>query len=175
MRLSVRKVVVPGDVLDKKVEGRSPYIIEEDGVYRATVIGALDEKESKATFSPLEGVYIPRPGDIVIGIISSIGVTNWFVDINSPYTAVLNVQDFLGRPFNPSTDDLSRILSIGDYVKARVAAFDRSRSPLLTVQGEGLGRIVDGKVIEVKPTRIPRVIGKKRSMINMLTDRKSVV
>ena len=170
MRLSVRKVVVPGDVLGEKVEGRSPYIIEEDGVYRATVIGALDERESKATFSPLEGVYIPRPGDIVIGIISSIGVTNWFVDINSPYTAVLNVQDFLGRPFNPSTDDLSRILSIGDYVKARVAAFDRSRSPLLTVQGEGLGRIVDGKVIEVKPTRIPRVIGKKRSMINMLTE-----
>ena len=168
--MSARKIIVPGEVLGEHVEGKYPYILEDEGVKRATVIGALDEKEDKATFSPLEGVYIPKPGDVVIGIISGVGVTNWFVDINSPYTAILNVQDFLGRPYNPATDDLSRILAIGDYIKAKIAAFDRSRSPLLTVQEEGLGRIVEGKVIEVKPTRIPRIIGRKRSMINMLAE-----
>jgi len=166
----LRRILVPGEVVEGSVEAEVPYVVEESGVKRATVIGVLDEKESKTVFTPLEGVYVPEPGDLVIGLVVGIGVTNWFVDINSPYTAVLNVQDFLGRPYNPSTDDLSRILAVGDYILAKVAAFDRTRNPLLTVQGEGLGKISEGRVVEVKPTRVPRIIGRKGSMINMLME-----
>ncbi len=168
--MSFRKVVVPGEPLDAEIEGDPRYIYEEGGVKRAAVIGVIDVKDSKKVFAPLEGAYIPRPGDVVIGIVTSVGVTNWVVDINSPYTAIINIQDVLGRPYNPLTDDLNRILSVGDYIIAKVAAFDRTRSPLLTIQGEGLGKIREGKVVEVKPTRVPRIIGRKGSMINMLME-----
>jgi exosome complex component RRP4 len=168
--MSFRKVVLPGEPLDDDVEGDPRYLIIEEGAKRATVIGVIDVKDSKKVFTPLEGAYIPKPGDLVIGIVTGIGVTNWLIDINSPYTAILNIQDVLGRPYNPATDDLNRILSIGDYVIAKVVAFDRTRNPLVTIQGEGLGKIVDGKVVEVKPTRIPRLIGKKGSMINMIME-----
>jgi len=167
---SQRRLVLPGDKLNPGIEAREPYIYRaSDGSVRAAVPGLVDVRGGKEVFIPLEGVYIPKPGDIIIGLVSGVGVTNWFIDINSPYTAILNVQDFLGRPFNPATDELSRYLSVGDYIKAKVAAFDRTRSPLLTVQGQGLGKITEGKIVEVSPARIPRVIGRKGSMLEVLT------
>jgi len=169
--MSYRKVVVPGEPLEPDTEGDPRYIVvDEGGTKRAAVIGVIDVRDSKKYFSPLEGAYIPKTGDIVIGIVTNVGITNWLVDINSPYTAVLNVQDVLGRSYNPVTDDLNRILSVGDFVLAKVVAFDRTRNPLLSVQEKGLGRITEGKVIEVKPTRVPRIIGKKGSMINMIME-----
>ncbi|MEB3816497.1 MAG: exosome complex RNA-binding protein Rrp4 [Desulfurococcales archaeon] len=165
-----RRLVLPGEILGSNVDAKEPYVYrDEQGSVRAAVAGLLDKRDEREVFIPLEGVYIPKPGDIVIGLISGVGVTNWFVDINSPYTAVLNVQDLLGRPFNPQLDELSRYLNVGDYIKAKVVAFDRTRNPLLSVQGQGLGRIVEGKVIEISPTRIPRVIGRKGSMLEVLT------
>ncbi len=170
MKAGDRLIVVPGDLLPKDTVGPEQYLVETDSGKMPLVVGLLDMRGDKPSFIPLKGTYMPRKGDIVIGLIVSQGVMNWFVDIKAPYNAVLNVQDFLGRPFNPMTDDMSRMLQIGDYIKARIEAFDRSRSPVLSVNDEGLGRIVEGKVIEVSPTRIPRIIGKKKSMLEMLTE-----
>ena len=165
-----RVIVVPGDKLPDEIEVKEPYIVELNGYKVATVMGILDMHGEKPNFIPLQSVYIPKPGDVVIGMIQSIGVMNWQVDINSPYVAVLNAQDFLGRPYNPLTDDLTQYLNVGDYVKAKIVAFDRSRSPVLTVQDKGLGKITEGKIIEIQAAKVPRVIGKKRSMINMLQE-----
>ncbi|MCE4599570.1 MAG: exosome complex RNA-binding protein Rrp4 [Desulfurococcales archaeon] len=165
-----RVIVVPGEILPKDTVGSEQYLIEADSGKMPVVVGLLDMRGDKPSFIPLKGTYIPKRGDIVIGLIVSQGVMNWFVDIKSPYNAVLNVSDFLGRPFNPMTDDMSKMLQIGDYIKAKVEAFDRSRSPVLSVQEEGLGRIVEGKVIDVDPTRIPRIVGKKKSMLSMLIE-----
>ncbi|MEM4769527.1 MAG: KH domain-containing protein, partial [Desulfurococcaceae archaeon] len=41
--------------------------------------------------------------------------------------------------------------------------------PVLTVKGKGLGKIVDGFVIDIKPSKVARVIGRKGSMFNVLT------
>jgi len=165
-----RVIVAPGDEVPRETIAKEPYVIEVGGRKVATVIGLLDFRGDKPSFIPLQYVYVPKPGDIVIGLIASVGVMNWFVDINSPYTAVLTAQDFLGRPYNPVTDDLTRYLKVGDYIKAKVVAFDRTRNPLLTVADEGLGRIVEGKIIEVQPAKVPRVIGKKKSMLTMLQE-----
>jgi len=166
----VRRIVVPGDILPPDTGGPEEYIIEYQGSKMPALIGILDKRDDKHVFIPLQGAYIPRKGAIVIGLVVSQGVVNWFIDINSPYQAILTVQDFLGRPYNPLTDDMSRLLKIGDYIKARVEAFDRNRNPTLSVQGEDLGRIIEGKIVEVAPSRIPRIIGKKHSMVNMIME-----
>jgi exosome complex component RRP4 len=51
---------------------------------------------------------------------------------------------------------------------AKIVAYDRTRDPLLTVLERGLGKITRGQIIEIMPTKIPRVIGKQGSMISML-------
>ena len=166
-----KRIVVPGDRLPPNVtvrEREHEYVYEINGVKYAAVVGLLDERGEKPVFIPLQSIYVPKPGDIVIGLVVSVGIMNWSVDINSPYTAILTAQDYLGRPYNPQIDDLSSYLPVGTYIKAKVVAFDRSRNPLLTVNGEGLGRISEGKIVEIDPAKVPRVIGKKGSMLEML-------
>jgi len=170
-----RQVVVPGDLLaeDDGVIIETPAYIERIGkkLY-ARVIGlaniSTEEKKVKIGIIPLEGVYMPKTGDIVIGVVKDIGITHWEVDIRAPYHAILTVQEVLEHPFNPATDSLRRYLDVGDYIIAKIVAFDRTRDPLLSIKGKGLGRVVEGAIVEIKPSRVPRVIGKKASMINML-------
>lgn len=47
-------------------------------------------------------------------------------------------------------------------------AFDRTRDPLLTIKGPGLGKVSTGRVVEIAAAKIPRLIGRKGSMISML-------
>jgi exosome complex component RRP4 len=39
---------------------------------------------------------------------------------------------------------------------------------MLSIRDEGLGRITRGRIVEITPSKIPRLIGKKGSMISML-------
>jgi exosome complex component RRP4 len=57
---------------------------------------------------------------------------------------------------------------VGDLIIAKVVAYDRTRDPLLTVREPGLGKIMRGQLIEVTPTKIPRVIGRQGSMVGMI-------
>ncbi len=174
MKMAEKEIVVPGDKLPPDTIARDPaYVYEVNGEKIAAVIGILDKRGEKPVYIPLQTIYVPKPGDIVIGLITSVAIVNWYVDINSPYIAVLSASEFLGRPPNPQQDELSKYLQVGDYIKARVVAFDRARNPILSLRGdkgEELGKITKGKIIEIDPARVPRVIGKKGSMLEMLKE-----
>jgi exosome complex component RRP4 len=111
---------------------------------------------------------MPRTGDIIIGTITEVGFNGWTVDINSPYIALLRASDVLSRPFKPQKDDLPQVLDAGDLVVAKVVSYDRTHDPQLTVAEPGLGKITRGQIIKITPTKIPRVIGRKGSMISMI-------
>ncbi|HID18510.1 TPA: hypothetical protein EYP27_03105 [Candidatus Bathyarchaeota archaeon] len=59
-------------------------------------------------------------------------------------------------------------MAIGDIIVAKVVAFDRTRDPAITVKERGLGKVEGGVIIDLTPTKVPRLIGKKGSMINMV-------
>ncbi len=174
IHVSPRSIVVPGDLIAEgdDVEAESLFIERRGKKFYTTITGLVSIEQVddmyKINIIPLEGAYIPRPGDIVIGLVEDIGLTHWEIDISSPYKGILTVQEALDKPFNPVTDSLKRYLDVGDYVVAKVIAFDRARDPLLTIKGKGLGRVTEGSIVEIKPSRVPRVIGKKGSMVNML-------
>ncbi|AEE93716.1 exosome complex RNA-binding protein Rrp4 [Acidianus hospitalis] len=166
-----RSIVVPGDLI---AEGSfqipwSPYIYKLGNKYYSTVIGIVDPKDSTFEIIPLEGShYYPRVGDTVIGLIEDVELYGWIVDIKAPYSAYLPALSLLGRPVNIG-EDLRKYLDIGDYVIARVESFDRTINPVLTVKGKGLGRLNNGKIIDIMPVKVPRVIGKNKSMYELLT------
>ncbi len=58
--------------------------------------------------------------------------------------------------------------SVGEMITAKVAAYDRTRDPLLTISGPGLGKIPKGEIIRISPSRVPRLIGKRGSMIKTI-------
>jgi exosome complex component RRP4 len=57
---------------------------------------------------------------------------------------------------------------VGDLIVAKIIAYDRSHDPQLTVGEPGLGKITRGQILKIIPTKIPRVIGRKGSMISMI-------
>ncbi|MEM3577817.1 MAG: exosome complex RNA-binding protein Rrp4 [Candidatus Bathyarchaeia archaeon] len=163
-----KQLVVPGDLIaeDDYIAGENTYA-EGKRIY-ASRIGLVDYENKKVNVVALRAFYIPKVGDIVIGTVTEIGFNGWTVDINAPYEALLRASDALSRPFRPPKDDLSQVLDIGDLIVAKITAYDRAHNPQLTVAEPGLGKITRGQIIKITPTKIPRVIGRKGSMISMI-------
>jgi exosome complex component RRP4 len=163
-----KQIVTPGDLLAENdyLAGENTY--KEDGKIYATRIGLVDYDNRKVFVVALKAFYVPYVGDLVIGKVIEVSLGVWLLDIKAPYPAVLRASDALNRPFKPQRDELSAIFDVGDLVIAKIVAYDRTRDPLLTVSEPGLGKIKHGQIVEITPTKIPRVIGKKGSMITML-------
>jgi len=163
-----RQLVTPGDILaeGEYLAGDNTY--KDDGRIYAQRLGLAEVKGKRISVVALKGPYIPRIGDLVIGRIVDVTLGGWVVDVNSPYTANLSVSDVVGKPFSPEMISLTKILAIGDIIVAKVVAFDRTRDPAITVKERGLGKVEGGVLIDLTPTKVPRLIGKKGSMINMV-------
>lgn len=163
-----RQLVTPGELLAEGdyIAGENTY--KEDNKIYSQRLGLVDFDDKKVFVVPLRGKYIPKVGDVVIGQISDVSLNGWSVDINSPYKAILSVSDVTGKAFSPKLDSLTKILGIGEIVIGKITAFDRSRDPTLTIKGSGLGRVSDGLIVNLTPTKVPRLIGRKGSMINIL-------
>lgn len=161
-------MVIPGELIAEGdySAGDNTYR-EEDRVY-ASRIGLARYVGKRVDVVALKGCYVPSVGDLVIGKVIDVELNGWLVDINAPYNAYLSASDAFERPFNPRRDELTRMFNIGDLLLAKVLAFDRTRDPVLSIRGPKLGKITHGRVIKITPTKIPRLIGRKGSMINLL-------
>jgi exosome complex component RRP4 len=163
-----RQLVTPGDLIaeGEYVAGENTYK-ENEKIY-ASRLGLVETENKKVSVVALKAFYIPKAEDIVIGTVVEVGFNGWTVDINAPYSAILRAGDVLSRPFRPQKDDLSQVLDMGDLIVAKVASYDRTHDPQLTVGEPGLGKITRGQILRITPTKIPRVIGRKGSMISMI-------
>ena len=163
-----KQLVTPGELLAEGdyLPGENTYV-EQNKIY-ASRIGLVDTDNKKVNVVALRAFYVPKMGDIVIGTVMEVGFNGWTVDIKSPYTALLRASDVLSRPFKPQNDELSAVLNAGDLIVAKIASYDRAHDPQLTVGEPGLGKITRGQILQVTPTKIPRVIGRKGSMISMI-------
>jgi len=163
-----KQIVTPGDLLAENdyVAGDNTY--KENGKIYATRVGLVDYENRRVSVVALKAFYVPFIGDLVIGKVTEVSLGVWLVDIGAPYPGVLRASDALNRPFRPQRDELSSIFDVGDLVIAKIVAYDRTRDPLLTVSDVGLGKIKRGQIVEITPTKIPRVIGRQGSMITML-------
>jgi exosome complex component RRP4 len=114
---------------------------------------------------PLSGRYIPCVGDSVIGKVEDIGPSNWLIDINSPYPAPLHVNEV---PWRVEFGDTARYMNVGDVILAKVLMVDETMRVQVTMKDQGLRKLQGGQIIEIAPTKVPRVIGKSGSMIQMI-------
>ncbi len=163
-----KELVTPGDLLAEGnyVTGDNTYK-EGDKIY-ATRVGLVDYDVRKVYVVALKAFYLPGIADVVIGKVTEVGTGGWLVDINAPYPAMLRAADVLDRQFRRRRTDLPSLFDVGDLIIAKIVACDRTRDPLLTVREPGLGKIMRGQLVEITPTKIPRVIGRKGSMVSMI-------
>lgn len=163
---SSREIVVPGDLLSSSPELKAGMgTFREKGRIYAAQIGIKSIRGNYVNVVPLAGKYLPKAGDMVIGVIVDIGPSNWLVDINCPYPAPLHVNDV---PWRVDFGDTARYLNIGNSILVKVLKVDETKRIQLTLKEQGLRKLTSGRIIEISHSKVPRVIGKSGSMISML-------
>ncbi len=162
-----REVVVPGQLLAEGRYRSSFGTYDEDGKIFSSLVGLAELRGNTVKVVALEGAYIPKEGDLVIGTITLVAGNNWKVDIGGPYGASLHANNALRRPYS---DNIAEYMDMGDVISAEIIAFDRNSGPFLGMKGRGLRVLTDGMVLQVSPAKIPRIIGRRGSMINMIND-----
>ncbi len=166
-----RKQVIPGDVIARGDYRYGSYVEKRGDEYVALRVGLAEVSHEGVKLNPLTGPYLPRPEDQVIGKVVDINGFGWVVDINSCFDGFLPASFVFGREFSPATHDLSSKFRVGDVIGARIESFDRSRDPQLSIRGEGFGKIPRGEIIRISPTKVPRLIGRRGAMINLIGER----
>ncbi len=163
-----RRYVIPGDVITTGPYRPEQNVILEGNRIMSTIIGISEIYDDSVKVIPLTGIYVPKNNDLVIGKIVSHSSLSWAVDINSLYPGMLPASDVFGRNFQASSDDMNSKLKKGDLIVARIGNFDRSRDPLITIGDRELGKIESGELIRISPSKIPRLIGKQGTMIQII-------
>lgn len=163
-----RKVVVPGEII---VSGED--YLPGEGTRRAgqdilaTRFGLGEEVGRVVRVIPIFGAFIPRRNNVVIGRIIDITYNGWLVDIDSAPSAFLSIEEV---PRFINKNEMDQFLAIGDVIAAKIWSV-KSRGIDLVLKGKGLGKLGGGFIFRIIPSRVPRVIGREGSMINLIKDK----
>ena len=162
-----KDLVIPGQILadDEYYSGRGTF--KENGKVCSSLMGLVSLRNKKIRVIPLKSKYVPKKGDVVIGKINDVRFSMWDVDINSPYSGILPAFEVFGR----EKKELNKVYDVGDVLFLRVVDVDEIKKAKLGLKGRGMGKFKGGIIVDIAPTKVPRLIGKKGSMINMIKDK----
>jgi exosome complex component RRP4 len=165
-RSEPKVLVLPGDEIPDR--GLQPGF----GTYRvgkrlfASVMGYATWREPFVRVVPFAGRYVPKPHDVIVGIVQDVQKTFYLLDIDASRWAPLHTS---GTPWEPGPGELDQYLRIGDAVLVAVENLDATGKIGVTMKGEDLGKLTGGTILTISPAKIPRVIGKGGSMIHTIT------
>ncbi len=146
----MQRIVVPGEKLEPKPLRIDEAFIDNGSTY-STIMSIYDDE--KKVLVPLEGLWYPREGETVVGVVQEDKFNVLIVDLDSPYRGLIFAKDVSGD------------LAAGDIIEATVKELDKTKTVIL-----GRPRkLAGGKILYVKPTRIARLLGKANSMIRQIT------
>lgn len=163
-----REIVVPGEVLATGMEFLPSY-----GTYRvgdnilASKLGLVNIDGKVIKLVTLSGRYLPKRGDVIIARVEEIMMAGWRVNTNSAYTAVLPLKD-ASSEFIARGADLTKFFDIGEHIMAKITNVTSQNLVDITMRGPGLRKLHGGRLIEVSPHKVPRIIGKKGSMVTLI-------
>ena len=163
-----RKVVIPGEII---AEGEDllpgEHTEKIDGKVISLRYGLAEEQNSLVKVIPLSGVYSPRKGNVVIGKIENLTNNGWVVDIGSADSAFLSLMEV---PRYVNKDAMEEVFKIDELLIAKIWSMGK-RGIDLSIKSRGYGKIEEGMVFSVNPNKVPRIIGKEGSMINIIKEK----
>ena len=149
---NVKTIVVPGELVtdERKKLGSHTYL--NQGRIYSDCLGIARIEGDTATVVPLEGKYLAQPGDLVVGVLVSEKFAGYTTDINHFYNAFVLKKE------------IQENLKPGTIVSAKVYSVNEMNE----VELEQPRVFYGGDLISVSPVKIPRVIGKNGSMLEVL-------
>lgn len=162
-----REVVIPGEAIAGRGQRPGPGTYEDRGTIVAATLGVRSEVDGVVSVIPIAGQYMPRAGDAVIGRVEDIGPSFWLVDIKAPYPAPLHGTE---TPWDIEFGEAAQHLRIGDTIAAGVLSVDERKRIQLTMRDPPLGKLDGGQLVEISHSKVPRVVGRNGSMIQVIKD-----
>ncbi len=155
---SEKEVVFPGQLLSDngKRSGEGTYVM--NGKVYASQVGIATLRDNKVTVIAFKGAYKPQPGDRVVGIVTDVKPNGYEVMLGRHLTGNLRI---------PNRREVKSLnLHVGDviYVKIRESGLNGVTLDHL----DKLKKINEGILISIHPAKVPRLIGRRGSMINMI-------
>ncbi|MFB6199467.1 MAG: exosome complex RNA-binding protein Rrp4 [Candidatus Nanohaloarchaea archaeon] len=174
-----KDLVTPGDVV---FDGEELYansgVFEQDGKILSKYVGVVEYGGNSVRVVPMSGRYIPEEGDIVIAEISRVSYNNWRADLNSAYDGMLKIDVAVDEYIDLDEDDLTDYYDVGDAIVVEVSSVSEGMDVNLSMEDRRCRKLNGGRIIEIYPSKVPRVIGKKGTMIKQIkkkTDCKIIV
>lgn len=170
LQVKEKDIVVPGEVLAVGID-----FLPSGGTFRendqiiASNVGLVNIDGRVIRVVPLTGKYLPKRDDVVIGKVTDMTFSGWIVNINSAYSAALNSKDATSE-FVARGSDLSRFYDFGDVIVARIVNVTKSNMVDLTMRGPDFKKLKGGKIINITSSKVPRLIGKQGSMVNIIKE-----
>lgn len=164
-----REIVLPGEFLAEqrgRKLGNGVYLEGEKVL--AKVLGIPKVNEYEISVIPLTGVYLPNVGDRVIGIVSEVEISGWLIDINSPYVAFLPLGEAVDEFVDTTRVDISKYFDVNDVIFCRISKVTKDKTIQVSMRDMLSRKLYGGTIIKVIPTKIPRIIGKGGSMIQLI-------
>jgi exosome complex component RRP4 len=167
-----KDLVAPGDIV---FEGEE--INPHSGVYadnrkiKSKYVGVVEYSGSSVRVVPMSGRYIPEEEDVIIGEISSVGYSNWRMELNSPYEAMLKIDVAVDEYIDLDEDDLTDYFDVGDAVVAKITNVTEGFDVNVSMEDKRCRKLRGGRVIEISPSKVPRVIGKKGTMVEQIKNK----
>ena len=163
-----RKVVLPGELLSKEDKKIGTGVVKNDEGLFSTHLGLLDEKNNYLRVIPSAGGYNPKEDDFVIGVVSDTQNTYWRLDIASPYSAILPGREYF-RELRGG-ERLKDLTPVGSTVYVKIKEVTKNKGVFVSMKWRGTKVLNEGLLIEVSPSKIPRIIGKSDSMLSTLNN-----
>ncbi len=165
-----RAIAVPGeDLADGMDYLPGEHTFRDGEKIIAMMVGVVNISGRQIKLTPLSGPYIPKRGDIVIGEVTNVGLGGWRINIGWHFDANLSVKDATSD-FVPRGENLSRYFDYGDYIVCQIINVGGAKVVDLSMNGPGLRKLGVGRIFKVPSSKVPRIIGKQGSMINMIKE-----
>ncbi len=142
------ELIVPGQMISDRPTRQPSTYVEDGKTYSAVV--AIKNVEGKIV--PLQGPYSPVEGDFVVGVVTNVKFAGYEVALHTPYRAFL------------SSRELRDTFELGDIISAEIISVDEVKSMML----DNPRCLRGGMLAEFSPVKIPRLIGKKNSMLELI-------
>ena len=107
----------------------------------------------------------------MIGIIQEVQVSGWIVDINPPWFAYLPLAEAVSEFVDVFRTDLSKYYDVGDMIYGKIQNVTKSMIIQLSLKEPGSKKLLGGVLVKITPSKVPRLIGKGGSMINLIKEK----
>ena len=164
------KIVLPGEIVQKGIDYLAGQGTYRDGEFiMSKYLGILKKQDYSLRVIPLSGEYVPAVDDFVIGEIEFVSFMSWKIYISDAYKATLPVS--MVDKFIEKGEDLSNHYKRGDLVFLKIDSISRDMDITLSMKDRNARKLFGGRVIRITSAKVPRVIGKKGTMVSIIKEK----